>query len=324
LPILQARDACRDVPILPSSVRRPASPVPRNYVPPQGHKYKVGNNDSWVSLAATAGIPPWDLIRYNYPGLPADLQQAAREVNWYLQEYVGCTTVTPDSRNYVFSSTASPGEIWIPNPIAPVTRTPDQIARDRVLATLREPIDSNLNFGVGRLFIPASQYEWVAKAIEGGYISVREDSNLTGSAVYHWDVNRIDVPAYGGPPNVGQRALIIHECTHAIVDLRKITTRVEETEGLAYVAQALYSNLNGMTARHIVSADPHDIVSWFSWQLIFDESTRLADVVKRRYRVTEDEASVLYTAIKGANFYRRRVGNAEVNDGVADQFYLSP
>ena len=56
-------------------------------------KYKVVNNDSWVSLAATAGMPPWDLIRYNYPGLPADLQQAAREVNWYLQEYVGCTTL---------------------------------------------------------------------------------------------------------------------------------------------------------------------------------------------------------------------------------------
>ena len=102
----------------------------------------------------TAGIPPWDLIRYNYPGLPTDLQQAAREVNWYLQEYVGCTTVTPDSRNYVFSSSASPGEIWIPNRIAPVTLTPDQIARDRVLATLREPIVSNLNFGVGRLIHP--------------------------------------------------------------------------------------------------------------------------------------------------------------------------
>jgi hypothetical protein len=278
-------------------------------------------------------MAPWDLIRYNYPRLPADLQEAAREVNWYLQEYVGCTQTTPDNRNYVFAG-ANPGEVWLPNstpaaappPTSPATPpaplTPDQIARNAVLATLRDPAVTLMNFGVGRLYIPANQYEWVAKAIEENYITVREDASLTGSAYYNWKDNRITVPPYGGNPSIGQRALIIHECTHAIVDLRMITTHVEETEGIAYVAQALYSNLKGHNHRHVVSADPHDILSWISWQIIFDESRRLAAVVRQKYRVTEDEASSLHLAIRNANFYRHRVGNGEANDGVDASFYM--
>jgi hypothetical protein len=309
------------MPILATSIRKPIVETPKTYVPPNGHKVKVGPTDSWKSLAAGAGVAPWDLIRYNYPNLPADLQEAAREVNWYLQEYVGCFNLTPDRRNYVFAG-ANPGEVWIPNSPSAVPLTRDQIARNIILSVLREPVVSLMDFGVGRLFVPATQYEWVAKAIERNFITVREVAGLSGSALYYWGANRIDVPAYSSRPSIGERALIIHECTHAIVDLRKITTVVHETEGLAYVAQALYSNLQGSTHRHVVSEDPHDPLSWASWQMIFDESKRLANIVKRQRVVTEIEASTLYFAINNANFYRSRVGTNEVNDGVADEFYL--
>lgn len=100
--------------ILPNCIRRPASPVPPTYRPAGGKKYKVTDVDSWVSLAQGKQMRPWELIRYNYPGLPANEQQAALEVNWYLQEYVGCTKLTPDRKNYCFSNAASPGEIWLP------------------------------------------------------------------------------------------------------------------------------------------------------------------------------------------------------------------
>jgi hypothetical protein len=275
-----------------------------------------------VTLASAAGLAPWDLIRYNYPNLPTDLKEAAREVNWYLQEYVGCTRLTPDSRNYVFAG-ANPGEVWIPNAPSATPLTRDQIARNTVLSVLREPVVSMMDFGVGRVFVPATHYEWVARAIERNYITVREDPKLTGSALYFWGANRIDLPAYGVRPTIGQRALIIHECTHAIVDLRKLTTQVDETEGLAYVAQALYANLQGQTHGHTVSEDPHDPLSWASWQMIVDESTRLAKIVKKHRVVTPGEASTLYFAIRNANFYRHRVGKSEVNDGVADEFYLA-
>jgi hypothetical protein len=42
--------------------------------------HPVAIGESWVSLAATVGWSPWDLIRYSYPTLPADLQLASKEV----------------------------------------------------------------------------------------------------------------------------------------------------------------------------------------------------------------------------------------------------
>jgi hypothetical protein len=106
--------------ILTSCIRRPTNPVPRSFTPVDGERYKVRDGDSWVALAqqasaaASASVDPWGLIRYNFPGLPADTHAASMEVNWYLQEYVGCKLLTPERDNYVFSSSASPGIIYLP------------------------------------------------------------------------------------------------------------------------------------------------------------------------------------------------------------------
>src|SRR6516225_4353421 len=66
----------------PNAFDRPASPVARDYRPAGGERYKVKDDDSWVALARKKGMGPWELIRYNYPGLPSDEQRAAPEVNW--------------------------------------------------------------------------------------------------------------------------------------------------------------------------------------------------------------------------------------------------
>lgn len=100
--------------ILPQCIERPPSPVARDYRPAGGNSYKVTDRDSWISLARDKGMLPWELIRYNYPGLPSNERQAAKQVNWYLQEYVGCKKLTTDRANYCFSEDASPGRIWLP------------------------------------------------------------------------------------------------------------------------------------------------------------------------------------------------------------------
>ena len=68
------------MPIRPDSIKPPAILVPRTFVPVNGHKHPVAIGESWVSLAATVGRSPWDLIRYNYPTLPADLQLVPRRL----------------------------------------------------------------------------------------------------------------------------------------------------------------------------------------------------------------------------------------------------
>jgi len=295
------------MPINPQSIKPPANLVPRNHTPPNGHKYPVQLGDSWATLAATVGMTPWDLIRYNYPRLPSDLQLASKEVNWYLENYVGCTQLTLDQRNYRFSP---PGEIWLPN--APLT--PDQIARNLVLTTLRGPVIGRMNFGVGFLMISAGYYEDIAKAIEAGKIVVKLNPASTTLAFYN---GGLKPPVIELGPSTS-RDLIVHECTHAIFDMLKITTRVEQSEAFGYLSQALYGLLShGPSARYNVPFHM-PALSWVAWQTIFDESKRLAGVLKTNFWVSDDDASGLFWAIRNAQFagYQSRVGKVETNDGI--------
>jgi hypothetical protein len=291
----------------PDSVRPPLNPVAKTYVPPDGFQYKVTDKDSWVSLARGNGITAWELIRYNYPSLPAVQRQAEPEVNWYLQEYVGCTQPSPDKRSYMFSSSAFPGKIWIPN-----MPTADKDAKKLALAALRSWPTRRIDFGVGNIYIRGSDYERVAKAIEGNGITVKADVQLSSKAYYNPWTNRMTVN-----PEQPDEALIVHEATHAIFDLRAIPTIVEQSEGLAYIAQALYGLIKyGPTPRYIVSPDPGNPMSWAAWQTIFDESSRLADLILLQPRIFADDAADLFRAVRTTNWYRVRVGKLEINDGV--------
>ncbi len=70
--------------------------------------YKVKDGDSWVSLAAEWGLDVWSLIYFNFKTYDPT------EVNYYLQEYVGCVLPTADRKNWCFSSAADPGVIYRP------------------------------------------------------------------------------------------------------------------------------------------------------------------------------------------------------------------
>jgi len=73
-------------------------PVVESYVPPAGIRHAVTAGETWISLAKRIGIDPWDLIEFNFPGIKLvkqrDFQQATRQVNWYLAEYVGCRAMS--------------------------------------------------------------------------------------------------------------------------------------------------------------------------------------------------------------------------------------
>lgn len=298
------------MPINPQDIAPPANLVPRNYTPANGHKYPVQIGDSWVNLAAGVGLSAWDLIRFNYPRIPVDLRLAAKEVNWYLENYVRCTLLTPDHRNYRFGP---PGEIWLPNAAVPLT--PDQIATNLVLSILRGPPIRQMSFGVGFLIISSTYYEDIAKAIDTGKIVVKVDSSLTNLARYYGGEHPARIAV---SPTISDMGLIVHECTHAIFDMLKLTTNVEQSEGFGYIAQALYGLLkNGPTARYPVPFHWPPF-SWISWQIIFDESKRLAGLLKTRHWVSDAEAATLYGAFKNSRYgdYDTRDGKVETNDGI--------
>lgn len=96
--------------------KRPQNPLPKSFVPNNSIPYRVRDGDSWDSVAKWIGVPVWDLIEFNYPTVAKTPrhQDKTAEVNWYLRENVGCNRETVDQKNWMFSSTAKPGLIYLP------------------------------------------------------------------------------------------------------------------------------------------------------------------------------------------------------------------
>ena len=97
-------------PLAPQNERRPIDPVSRIYGPPEegARSKKVVTGEDWHTLADYFFVNEQKLMYYNFK------TTTPAEVNWYLREYVGCTT--PDQRrdNWKFTSDAKPGIIWAP------------------------------------------------------------------------------------------------------------------------------------------------------------------------------------------------------------------
>jgi hypothetical protein len=88
--------------------RPPRTPLPVGYVPPGGIPYKVKTNDDLGSVARANGITEKDLVYFNFKTTDS------AEINWYLRRSVGCVSATHDQKNWMFTSEARPGIIYIP------------------------------------------------------------------------------------------------------------------------------------------------------------------------------------------------------------------
>lgn len=119
-----------------SQVKAPSKLV---YWPPLDavSTHRVKDGDNWWSLESQYRLPDaWDLIKYNFR------TENPLEVNYYLERYLGCDTITDDEKNYVFSTSANPGVLFLP-PWAVLTkgirRVPLLIPRTPALGTYKVP-----------------------------------------------------------------------------------------------------------------------------------------------------------------------------------------
>jgi hypothetical protein len=88
--------------------KKPFKIVPKGYVPPGSKPYKVKDGESFETIARGHRLKPSDLEFANFG------THDPKEINWYLNHYVGCVLPTHDGHNWRFSSAASPGIIHIP------------------------------------------------------------------------------------------------------------------------------------------------------------------------------------------------------------------
>jgi hypothetical protein len=112
------------------NIKVPLNPVQKRglWPPKGGREYTVLDTDDWWKIAAREHIDAWALIEFNFQ------THVPEEVNWYLQELVGCRHSKDRGRNYAFLG-ADPkrGKIYLP-PVPPPPRPtpipwPDQLKK---------------------------------------------------------------------------------------------------------------------------------------------------------------------------------------------------
>ncbi len=132
--------------------RMPARPILRSHAPSDFRPHKVANGDSWEKLAKLHGMEVWELIYENFK------TRDTAETNWYLKNYVGCDDQTSNGKNWIFSTSARPGIIYVP------------------IKKIDVPVASNTNATVPRL---KNVWAGIAKAHSGDFFLVGAH-DLTG------------------------------------------------------------------------------------------------------------------------------------------------
>jgi len=236
-------------------VRTPPAEERTPWPPTDYWKYVDADlSHDWWTLDAIAGRPgqPWDVIVYNFNTREPDV------VNWYLFNRLGCNVTTPDGANYRFGAykpgTKEPDptktfRIYIPFEKWTPPTLFDEEARWMVIRTLTSAAAGNTHFSFAGHTLYRAELGRVASYIRHNRISVRYDPSLGDIAQYQpahdRDNNTPGNTMYLGfhkPTSLGHLALIVHEAVHAAFDIRPVRhIPVEEDEGMAYVAQSLYT-----------------------------------------------------------------------------------
>ena len=110
-----------------------------------------------------------------------------------------------------------------------------------VIATLNDSVTLNMFFFVGPIYVSAIGYRLVRDSIYGGGIEVLEGASGQNLAFYNGATDILTTQDGTSPANLDQRALLLHECTHALIDvfnMNGVTRHIDELA--AYIAQHVY------------------------------------------------------------------------------------
>jgi hypothetical protein len=286
--------------ILKSAPCRPAKFPP----PLGGTAYKVHTGDSFVNLAGRYGrSDPWDIIEFNFH------TRDPREVNWYLEYYVGCTEPSPDGKNYSFDSSDNPGIIYIP----PRTWNPseDLALRRLVVGTLAGPVIHRLNVTHGGHQITGHSMAVVANKVIDGEIGVVYDSSLgSGEAEYDSGTDTFHL-GFRNAHTPTRKALIVHEAVHATLDLKVAGVTVAESESLAYVVQSFY------VREHTVDPEAERLTSENTLKdRVYELAWDMAGTLSEGRQPSAVEWLALDHAVRRHPTYRKTAGNSAGFDGV--------
>ncbi|QDT55991.1 hypothetical protein Pan44_40400 [Caulifigura coniformis] len=300
-------------------VKTPARLIPfnnGNFGPSGSHLYYVKDGDNWGSVATRDG---WanakDFVEFNFQ------TRDPEEVNWYLQNFVGCT-VSKDGKNYSFSSSdavrmtdgsSQRGHIFTKNDIVtgpPVPLDDNDVARESVLKVLGETGTlSRIRFEMFTFHIDGPSYGRMKKYVEKRSIRVRHNSSLAADGRYDWESDTLNL-GFTTAATVDRRSLIVHELTHAIMDERAASwlTR-KRSEAIAFAAQCIYASELGYTLYNAIPGIPAT-----GDDRKFEVGEKIAAAVARgTHKVPTSLENEMIEALKGDSHYGHYSGNTFYN-----------
>ncbi|MBI3281292.1 MAG: hypothetical protein HYZ57_15765 [Acidobacteria bacterium] len=287
--------------ILKSTPGRPVKFPP----PGAGKKHKVSTGDNWWNLATKYGrTDAWEIIEFNFR------TRDPRQVNWYLEFYVGCKAAAADGLNFRFDSADSPGIIYIP----PSSWTPseDLALRREVAWALSGPVVARLNVTHAGYFIRGTTLAAIANRVLDGEIGVIVDPKLSsGDAEYDSGTDTFHL-GFRRASTTTRKGLVVHEAVHAALDMKAASSiTVAESESLAYVVQSYYvreHTINPESVR-LTSADPlKDKVYEIAWDM--------AAALAGGKQPTAVEWLALDHAVRRHPEYKKTAGNKAGFDGL--------
>jgi hypothetical protein len=141
---------------------------------------------------------------------------------------------------------------------------PEEWLKLQIITVLNSPEVQGINFVAESVAVGGAHYKRVADAVAEGRIRVRTDASILRDKGYFgtYDgrgaggvLTLVAYPFAPGGVSVFIKAAVVHECTHAAMDLMKLKTsrglKYTEYEGMAFIAEQVYvrrltgaSNLN--------------------------------------------------------------------------------
>ncbi len=119
------------------------------------------------------------------------------------------------------------------------------ITKADVLAVLNDPRLKNMHFSIGEITVSADEYRNVADYIKEDDIRVIPGRDPV--AYYNGHLNTLETQAGNPPLNLADRAQVLHECTHALVDINGLDVFILNDEVAAYLAQLTYMMISSPT-----------------------------------------------------------------------------
>jgi hypothetical protein len=107
-----------------------------------------------------------------------------------------------------------------------------------VLNTLSDPVLSRMNFWVGAVHLSQHEFGIIREHILHDNIKVVEGTNSWGQ--YSSANDTLTTQNVSPPPDLDARGLLLHECSHAVVDVFDLHVFRLTDEAAAYIAQHTY------------------------------------------------------------------------------------